>query len=187
MKRVVVVSGALGVGKSEALRSMREALSDLVKDVAVLDSDQFYMMIDPHWTLPPARVDRYFEVSGWLLRQTAMGFLSAGFDWVAIASNGLWSEAHVRDFVRPFATEGADVHHMTLDPGDSEVRRQVMDRSGASGDERNTKDVDEAMHMLSRVRSCSGSWTHVIDNAALTPMETAQAIYEAVAAGFGRL
>jgi hypothetical protein len=64
MKRVVVISGAMGVGKSETLRSMRQTLIDVVGEIAVLEPDQFYMMIDPHWTHPPDRVDRYDAVCG---------------------------------------------------------------------------------------------------------------------------
>ncbi len=48
MKRVVAVSGALGVGKSETIEAMRSVLGDVVEDLAVLESDQLYMMIDPH-------------------------------------------------------------------------------------------------------------------------------------------
>jgi len=186
MKRVVIVSGALGVGKSAALKSMRQALAKNVREVAVLESDDFYMMIDPHWTLPASRVDWYFEVSGWLLRDTALGFLRAGFDWVAIASNGHWREAHARRFARPFVQEGADAHHITLDPGDDVTRRRIQARERA-GIEGPTLGIDEGLRMLSEVRSCYGPWTCVIDNGAQTPIQTALAIYEAVAAGCGRL
>src|SRR2546430_14594593 len=106
MKRVLVVSGAIGVGKSEAGRSMREVLGDFVDELAVLESDEFYRMIDPHWTRPPTRVERYHEISGWLLSETVLGFLRFGFDWVAIATNGAWDEAHARNFVQRFVVEG---------------------------------------------------------------------------------
>jgi uridine kinase len=55
MKTVVLISGAIGVGKSATLKSMRRTLIDVVGDIAVLETDQFYMMIDPQWTCPPDR------------------------------------------------------------------------------------------------------------------------------------
>lgn len=186
VKRVVLVSGACGVGKSGAIRSMREALGDRVGEVAVLETDDFYAMIDPYWTRPATRVDWYDDLAGWLLRETALGFLRAGFDWVAIASNGHWREVRAREFVEPFAGEGVDAHHITLDPGDHETRRR-LEAQGRAHPDGPTTDVDEGLRMLSDVRDGYGPWTYVIDNGRLTPVETARAIHEAVLAGAGRL
>lgn len=181
---VVVISGALGVGKSEALRAMRETLIDVVGEIAVLESDQFYMMIDPHWTCPPDRVDRYFAVSGWLLQQTALGFLRSGFDWVAIASNGHWRQRSAQEFVRPFLLENARVHH-TLDPGEDVLRQRIAYRSAAAGLIADERQAAEAVAMLRQVRQALGSWTHVLDNGQLTPEATVRAIRDAVERGDG--
>ena len=188
MKRVVIVSGACGVGKSESLRSMREVLEDRVGEVAVLESDHFYMMIDPHWLLPSDRAERYFEVAGWLLRETARGFLRAGFDWVAIASNGLWDEAHVREFVAPLVSDGARVHHVTLDPGLDAVCERLGCREAMKGSAVDSKktQASSAVELL-RLRERYGAWTHVLDNSTLTPAETALAIFDVVEAGAGIL
>jgi broad-specificity NMP kinase len=185
MKRVVVISGAIGVGKSETLVSMRETLIDVVGEIAVLESDQFYMMIDPHWTCPPDRVDRYFAVSGWLLQQTALGFLRSGFDWVAIASNGHWQQRSAREFVRPFLLEDARVHHITLDPGEEVLRQRLAQRAKAAGLAVDEQRAAEAVDMLLRVRQELGPWTHVLDNSQLTPEATVRAIREAIDRGHG--
>lgn len=185
MKRVVVISGAIGVGKSATLTSMRETLIDVVGEIAVLESDQFYMMIDPHWTCPPDRVDRYYAVSGWLLQQTVLGFLRSGFDWVAIASNGHWQQRSAREFVQPFLLENAHVHHITLDPGEEILRQRIAQRSKAAGPAVDAQRVDEAVDMLVRVRQALGTWTHVLDNSRLTPEATVRAIYDAVDRGHG--
>ena len=186
MKRVVLISGAIGVGKSATLRSMRETLADLVGEIAGLESDQFYTMIDPHWTCPPDRLDRYYTVSGQLLRQTALGFLRSGFAWVAIASNGHWKQQRAREFVQPFLLESACVHHITLDPGEEILRQRIAQRARAAG-----QDVDEqqaaAVDMLGKVRQALGPWTHVVDNSQLTPAETVQAIHDAIDRGHGRM
>jgi hypothetical protein len=185
MKTVVVISGAIGVGKSETLRSMRETLIDVVGEIAVLESDQFYMMIDPHWTCPPDRVDRYYAVSGWLLRETALGFLRSGFAWVAIASNGHWKQQSAREFVRPFLLENACVHHITLDPGEEVLRLRIAQRSKAAGLAGDEQQAAEAVDMLLQVRQAIGSWTHVVDNSELTPEATVRTIHDAINRGHG--
>lgn len=185
MKRVVVISGAIGVGKSETLRSMREALIDVVEEIAVLESDQFYMMIDPHWTCPPDRVDHYYAVSGWLLRETALGFLRSGFDWVAIASNGHWKQRSTREFVRPFLLENVSVHHITLDPGEEILRQRVAQRSKTAGLAIDEQRAAEAVDMLFQVRQALGTWTYVVDNSHLTPEATVRAIHDAIDRGHG--
>jgi hypothetical protein len=185
MKRVVVISGAIGVGKSETLRSMRETLTDAVGEIAVLESDQFYMMIDPHWACPPDRVDRYYAVSGWLLQQTALGFLRSGFAWVAIASNGHWKQQSAREFVRPFLRENASVHHITLDPGEEILRQRIAQRSKAAGLAVDEQRAAEAVDMLLQVRQALGTWTHVLDNGQLTPEATVRAIRDAIDRGHG--
>jgi hypothetical protein len=175
-----MISGATGVGKSETLRSMRRALSDVVGEIAILETDQFYMMIDPEWTCPPDRIDRYYAVSGQLLRETALGFLRSGFAWVAIASNGHWKEQRARDFVRPFHLENTYVHHITLDPGKDVLRQRIARRSGLDQQE-----AAAAVDMLLQVRHEVGPWTHVIDNSHLTPKATVQAIHAAIDQGRG--
>lgn len=184
----MIVSGACGVGKSAALLSIHEEVSARGGESAVLESDQFYMMIDPRWTMPSARVGRYFEVAGWLLRETALGFLRSGFDCVVIASNGLWAEAHVRRFVAPFFRAGAGVHHVTLDPGvDVACERLARcdKRPHWFGDAEQLR-VTCAEEVL-KVRAHTGAWTHVVDNSLLTPAETASAILDAVECGEGAL
>jgi hypothetical protein len=188
VKRVVVVSGACGVGKSETLRAMHTALDGRVGDVAVLETDHFYTMVDPHWEMRPDRAPRYFEVTGHLLRQTARGFLRAGFDLVAIGSNGLHEEAHVREFVEPFVADGAAAHHVTLDPGLETVQERMAHRIATRGlvvdDE---KDPEWLAGQLSWFRERYGPWTFVLDNSSLSPAETAVAIYDAVRNDRGRL
>lgn len=184
LQRVVIVSGVCGAGKSEALRSMRQALSARVGEIAVLESDHFYTMIDPDWNASLPDAQWYYKVSGWLLRTTAQGFLHVGFNWVGIGSNGMWSKTHVREFVAPFTEDGVSVHHVTLDPGlDEAVRRAARRQVGrtVTSDARITPESIESE--LARFREHYGPWTHVIDNSALTPTETAVAIYEAVEAG----
>ena len=188
MNRIVVVSGACGVGKSETLRCMRSALADRVADVAVLETDHFYMIIDPLWALPHTEAEKYFELSGWLLQETARRLVGAGFDWIAIGSNGLNEERHVREFVRPFLADGAAVYHVTLDPGVEALQERMAHRVDTHGYAVDEKKTPEWLgSQLSWFRERYGPWTSVIDNSSLTPSETAVSIYEAVERGEGRL
>ena len=188
MDRVVIVSGACGAGKSETLRSMREALAGRVRDVAVLETDHFYMMIDPHWTMPPPELERYFEVSGWVCRETAQHLTNLGFDFVAIASNGLNEESRVREFIGPFVEAGTAVHHVTLDPGLGAIQDRMALRFETHG---NPLDADKSPEWVAGqvawFRRMYGPWTYILDNSSLTPAETAIAIHEAVERGEGSL
>ena len=188
LNRVVIVSGACGAGKSEVLLSMRRALAGRVADVAVLETDHFYMIIDPQWEVPPDQAQSYYELSGHLLRETAQHLIRAGFDWVAIGSNGLYEESHVRDFARPFLSAGVAVHHMSLDPGPETIEERIANRISTHDyavDEKKTPEWLRSQLMWFRERY--GPWTHVIDNSSLTPSETALAIYDAVESGKGLL
>ncbi len=188
MNRIVIVSGACGVGKSETLRSMRGALKGLVSDVAVLETDHFYMIIDPLWAVPYEQAGRYHELSGFLLQETARRLAQKGFDWVAIASNGLYEESHVREFADPFLTDGIAVHHVTLDPGEKTLQKRMADRQSKFGlavDDIKTPEWLRSQLLWFRDRY--GPWTSVIDNSSLTPTETAKAIYEEVCSGKGRI
>jgi hypothetical protein len=156
-----------------------------VGEIAVLETDQFYMMIDPQWTCPPDRIDRYHAVSGRLLRETALGFLRSGFVWVAIASNGHWKQQSAREFVRPFHRESAYVHHITLDPGEDVLRQRIAQRAKAAGRAADQQETAEAVDMLRLVRREIGTWTHVVDNGHLTPEATVQAIHDAIDQGCG--
>jgi hypothetical protein len=188
MNRIVIVSGACGVGKSEVLRSMRRELGDRVADVAVLETDHFYMIIDPHWDIPYDEGKRYHDLSGFLLQQAARHLARKGFDWVAIGSNGLNEESHVREFAEPFSRDGCVVHHVTLDPGPETLVKRMAHRI-----QRHDYTVDAIKtpewltSQLEWFRDRYGPWTFVIDNSSLTPSETVLAIYDAVENGKGRL
>ena len=188
MQRVLMLSGACGVGKSATLTPLRDEIAARSGEAAVIESDLFYMMIDPRWTMPPERVERYFEVSGWLMRETAMGFLRFGFAWVVIAGNGWWSEDHVREFVAPLLEAGASVHHVTLDPGTEVACERLAERDSTAGWYTDAEQLRRSgREGVLKVRAHAGAWTHVIDNAALTPAQTAAAIIEAVEGGAGTL
>ena len=184
VRRVVVVGGACGVGKSETLRTMRRTLQGSVADVATLETDRFYMIIDPDWAIAEDDAARYYEVAGWLLQGTAQRLIRAGFDWVAIGSADMYEESRLRDLVQPFLDDGVNVHHVTLDPGVEIVCDRIARRAHPLDAD---KTPDWIASYLSWYRGHYADWTWLIDNSALTPEETALAIFEAVQAGRGRI
>ncbi len=187
MTDVVVISGGCGTGKTETLRAMHDALDGLVTDVAVLETDLYYTMMDPSWSVPWPEAGRYFDLALDNICRTTIGFIEAEFDLVAIGSNGLCDQEIVLSFARRLDPDRrAQFHHITLDPGVSVVQERIArrkaDRAHAVDDEK-TPEWLESQLMWFRQRY--GPWTYVLDNSDLTPRQTAQAVFRAVRDGAG--
>lgn len=163
---------------------MRQVLRDRVGEVATLETDTFYMMIDPTWSIPWPEAKKYFEVALRNLVSTATNLVEAGFEWVAVGSNGLNEKEPVRAFVDLFRDGvSTDIHHITLDPGVEAVQKRIKNRADPL-DESKTNEWLESQLLWFRERY--GDWTHVIDNQRMTPEETALAIQEAVEQDAGK-
>jgi chloramphenicol 3-O-phosphotransferase len=173
--RIVVVSGACGAGKSATLRAM----VDVLDDVATLETDRFYMMFDPEWKLDFPEAQPYWDRGMALLRRTVVGFVERDTDLIAVASNGIQHSFLARAFARSMPG-GVPVHHVTLDPGLDVVKERIAQRAAP---EEEQKVPDWVEGQLTWFRQRYGRWTHVIDNARLTPEETAAAVHDAVAGG----
>jgi len=189
MTTVAIVSGGCGTGKSETLRAMHGAFEGTLADVAVLETDHFYTMIDPGWSIPWPEAQRYFDLARNAVAYTAVGYANAGIEWIAIGSNGLCEEDTVREFACSFdRSRNVRVHHFTLDPGTAVVQQRMAERIAEHGfavDEKKSPEWVEGQ--LEWFRKRYGAWTHVIDNSELTPHQTALAMFEAARAGAGRL
>ncbi|WP_020579072.1 hypothetical protein [Actinopolymorpha alba] len=78
----------VGAGSDAAVLGSR------VGEVAVLETDTTYMMIDPTWALYD---ERYGNIARRIAARIAAEFVREGFDWVAVESNwmrsfhGAWS------------------------------------------------------------------------------------------------
>jgi hypothetical protein len=189
MTTVAILSGGCGTGKSETLRAIHGALEGVVDEIAVLETDHFYTMIDPNWSTPWPEAERYFELALNAVACTALEYANAGIDWIVIGSNGLCDEDTVRRFVRRFDhLHRPSVHHFTLDPGTAVVQRRMAERIAENAfavDEKKTPEWLEGQ--LDWFRERYGDWTCVVDNSELTPHQTALAILQAAKAGAGRL
>src|SRR4051794_28463558 len=109
--RVVVVSGACGAGKSTALR----ALMRLRDDVAVLEPDHFYIMIDPEWKVPWPDAEKYWDIGMSMLHRTIAGFVERDVELIGVPTNAVQQSFLARKFARSLP-DGVPLHHVTLDP-----------------------------------------------------------------------
>ncbi len=185
MTVVAIVSGACGSGKSTTLVRMRPLLGPRVGEVATIETDAVYMMIDPTFSIPWPEAGRYWEIAVRNTSKMVLEFAGQGFDWIAVGSNALHEPAVIADFVAPLQSAGLDVRHITLDPTLECVQERVAGRGGGPPDEKKTPEW-LALH-VAWMRERYGPWTSRIDNSDMTPDETVEAIYEAVLAGKGRL
>lgn len=181
MPRIVFVIGACGSGKSSVLARMRPVLAPLVGEVAVLETDTTYQMIDPTWSAQdPAP---YADIARRLAVHIASELVHEGFDWVAIGSNGLHDRATV-DALMGELPAHAEVSHVALDPSVEVIQQRITARAHPL-DAYKTPDWLEAQ--VASTRGRFEPWTTRIDNGGLDVDETVLAIYTKVRAGEGYL
>ena len=176
--KTILLSGACGSGKTTILRLGYRELFPHFGRTATLDTDWFFMLVDPHWELP------YEERDGALMfRQCAIlagSFFDAGFETVLIGGNALHTRDGEFDDLIDALRSWGDVFHFTLDPTLDEIIRRVQARGGDKTDEWLTTHV-------AWMREKYASWTSVIDNSAVSPRETASLIAHRAALGEGLL
>lgn len=157
---------------------MRTVLGDRVGEIAVLETDTIYMMIDPTWS---EYNDRNAAVTGLVTARTAAEFIRQGFNWIVVGSNGLQD----RDDVDAFLTEvpaSVEVFHLFLDPAPSAVEQRIAARAHPIDAHKTPEWIAENVAwMRSYHRPESGR----IDNSDLDIDQTVEAIYAAVTAGRG--
>src|SRR5687768_7062033 len=151
-------------------------------DVAAIDTDRLLMFFDPLWELKYPEAEPYWELAGrqWIL--LARSYFEFGFAAVIIGGNGVWDRTAVSQVAAAVA-DLADTYHLTLDPS----LDVICERVAARGDDKSPDWLRTHVEWM-RERYAEG-WTYVIDNSAMTPDETLEAIVAAVvsdAARFGR-
>lgn len=180
MSKIVMVIGPCGAGKSSALARMRPVLGPRVGEVAVLETDTTYTMIDPTWAFYDAR---YGGVARRVTARIAADFVREGFDWVAVGSNGLQDRASVDDFVAHIPAD-VEIHHIFLDPSVSAVRARIAARAHPLDEHKTPEWLEANVHWM---RGFHDARSAVIDNTELDVDETVTAIYAAAQAGAGRI
>jgi hypothetical protein len=151
-----------------------------VSEVAVLETDTTYMMIDPTWSLYE---ERYAGIARRMAARIAAEFVREGFDWVVVGSNGLQDRGHVDDFVTQLPAD-IEVYHVFLDPSVAAVRARVAARAHPLDDHKTPEWLEENVNWM---RTFHNSWSALVDNSGLDVDETVNAIYATVQAGDGRI
>jgi hypothetical protein len=176
--KVVLVVGPCGAGKTSALARMRALLVGRVGEVAVLETDTIYTMIDPTWSAYNAR---RAAMCAHVTAATAAQFVEEGCDWVVVGSNGLQDREGVAEFVGRLP-DYADVLHLFLDPSTAAVQARIEARA-------HPLDIDKTPEWLAGnvawMRSYHRPESGRIDNTDLTVDQTVEAIFEAVNSGTG--
>ena len=181
MATIVLVIGACGVGKTSTLARMRPVLGTRVGEVAVVETDTVYMMIDPTWSIEDKAP--HLAYTGLLTARIVSEFVRARYEWIVIGSNGLQDPQSVDRFVDLLPPD-ADVFHTMLDPEVAVVQGRIAARA-------HPLDAGKAPEWVAAnvewMRGSIDDRTARIDNSTLTVDQTVEAIHAAVRRGEGRL
>ncbi len=165
MPRTVFLSGPAGSGKTTVLQlSHAEKLATWGRTAAI-DTDQLFLMVDPHWDLPydDARTALVLRQSAHL----AESFFEAGYENVLIAGNSIHDAIDLNPVI-PHLLQLGRVFHTTLTP----TADAVLNRT-ANDPNRSPAHLVKDLQVLRATRS---PWSAPVDNSTLTPLETLQKI-----------
>ncbi len=176
MPRTVFLSGPAGSGKTTVLQLPHAVKLTTWGRTAAIDTDQLFLMVDPHWDLP------YDDArTALVLRQSAQlteSFFAAGYENVLIAGNSIHDAVDLNPVLPDFLRLG-QVFHLSLDPSEQAVRTRT-----ANDPHRSPTHLLNDLHNLRARRS---PWSAPIDNSNLTPLETLQRIAHLVETGNGQI
>ncbi len=157
---------------------MRAVLAGRVAEVAVLETDTIYTMIDPTWE---AYNERRATMCARVTAVAAAQFVEEGCDWVVVGSNGLQDRRSVADFIDRLP-QRAEVFHLFLDPSTAAVQARIKVRA-------HPLDAHKTPQWLAGnvawMRGYHRPESARIDNSDMTVDETVETIFATVSAGQG--
>ena len=175
-KKIVLVSGSSGVGKSTLRLILRNQLGENFNNrIAGIDIDDVYCFVDPKFAAP-----NYLEL--WKKARQNTGFLTTSLlrndtEAVFIFSNTIFSKDQVNDILNEVQVEDqVDIFHITLAPSRDTVAERLKKRQYSV-----PIWLDE--HLAERQPHLNEDWTILINNSKLTPEQTLEAIYEIIKKG----
>ena len=174
--RTVFISGPAGSGKTTVLRLSHDELLRTLGRTAAIDTDQLFLMVDPHWDLP------YDDArTALVLRQCVhltQSFVEADYETVLIAGNAIHDAVDLNPVIPDLLRLGR-LFHITLNPSEE----AVLHRTANDEDRSPTRLLNDLHHQ----RAKRSPWSAPLDNSTLTPLETLQQIAHLIQSGHGEL
>lgn len=166
-RRIIVISGAPGTGKSTIRRHAPAFFRARGELAAALDTDDFNAFVDPDWNGPH---ETYWPLALGACLAAARFVLQQSVSTVLICSNGLYTASAVRHVVTALESFGS-IYHLTL-----EAQLAIMvERVRQRGDLEQHPPAWLAQWQT-HIRDHYAHWTTVIDTSALTPEQVLELI-----------
>jgi hypothetical protein len=182
-RKTVLLSGACGAGKTTAMRLIRRHFLPTLGETAVIDVDQVYTMVDPDYSIPFPEAESYWSLARRQCALLAHAYLSGGFGLVVIGGNSLYQKDRLNEILGALLAVSA-VYHLTLDPDPEVIQRRIQARRSPLDAQKTPEWIDQHVRYM---RAYYEPWTARIDNSALSPEETVQAIQRTILEDRGRL
>jgi shikimate kinase len=182
-RKTIFLSGACGCGKTAAMQLMRRHLLPVLGETAVIDVDGVYTMVDPDYSVPFPEAEVYWSLARRQCVVLATSYFACGFEVVVIGGNSVYQKDRLNENLERLL-EVSEVYHVTLDPSPEVIKQRIQARDHALDNIKTPEWIDAHVRYM---REYYEDWTARIDNSALSPDETVQAIYEAVLSNKGRL
>src|ERR1051326_3679182 len=171
-RKTVLLRGACGAGKTSAMRLIRRHLRPVLGEIAVIDVDHVYMMVDPDYSIPFPEAETYWSLARRQCALLAKAYLSSGFGAAVIGGNSLYQKDRLNEILE-ILLEVSAVYHLTLDPDPEVIKRRIPGRSSPEDETKTPEWIETHVRYM---RDYYEPWTARIDNSLLSPDETVQAI-----------
>jgi hypothetical protein len=139
--------------------------------------------VDPDYSIPFPEAEAYWSLARQQSAVLAASYFANGFGVVVIGGNSVYQTDRLNEILDPLL-EVSEVYHVTLDPSPEAIKQRIRARSHPLDAIKTPEWIESHVRYM---RQYYEDWTARIDNSALSPAETVQAIGDVVLSGQGRL
>ena len=172
-KRVLLLSGAPGTGKTTVKRNARRVFSRVFGMTAALSTDDMFNIMDLHWESRGAEQAEISSNARKISAVVASKLLLLDYEFVLIEGNALFEKGWVEEILRELS-DACDVYHITLHASVNVVETRVNERGDGN------KDREWLLSWLTHIEKYFDDWTYVIDSSSLTEEEMMESIIKAI-------